>query len=206
MTNLRNSAGWTGRERVLVWTLPALGILLVYGWFFSRMPIRRLKVLDAQVRAAMDRAPRPSDVEAERARGQALEQELGKVQLGLARVREELSGRMSSWTNQLDRLTGNERLSGLWTRHGLRLREQVPVNDESALSPALQQLVDRARSSLGVGRHPVLWQVRLHGGYLSMLSALEELARSEIAAVVVSLQMSDEPSQTGKAWKLQIWQ
>jgi hypothetical protein len=44
------------------------------------------------------------------------------------------------------------------------------------------------------------------GGYLSMLHALEELARSEVAAVVVSLQMSDEPGQTGKAWKLQIWQ
>jgi hypothetical protein len=189
-----------------MWILPALGILLVYGWFFSRLPIRRLKALDAQVRAATDRTPRPSDVEAERARGVMLERELEKVQSALARVREELSGRMSSWTNQADRLTGNDRLSGLWTRHGLRLREQVPVNDESALSPALQQLVDRARSDLGVGRHPVLWEVRLMGGYLSMLHALEELARSEVAAVVVSLQMSDEPGQTGKAWKLQIWQ
>lgn len=206
MIKHRDPGAWTERERVMICILPALGILLVYGWFFSRVPLRRLKSLNAQVQAAHERTPRPSDVEAERARGLMLEKELLRVQSDLARAREELSRRMASWTNQSDRLTGNDRLSQLWTRHGLRLREQVPVPDDGALSPALQQLVDRARSALGSGQHPVLWQVRLHGEYLSMLRALEDLARSEVAAVIVSLQMSDEPGQNGKAWKLQIWQ
>ena len=61
----------TRRDKVLLVVLPALFILIVYGWAFTKAPIQRLKGLDQQVQAARLRAPKAIDVEVERVRGVA---------------------------------------------------------------------------------------------------------------------------------------
>jgi hypothetical protein len=131
---------------------------------------------------------------------------LEKARAELRPIRDELGRLTSSWTNSTERLLGNDMLSALWARHGLRLQEQGSLTNESMLAPALQQLSDRARFTLGPGRYPVLWEVRLQGGFLNMLEALDELSRSDIAAVPVALEMFDTPNQPGKTWKIRLWQ
>lgn len=196
----------TRRDKVLLVVLPALFIVIVYGWAFTKAPIQRLKALDAQVVAARGRAPRPIDVEAERVRGVLLGRDLEKARAELKPLREELGRLTASWTNSTDRLMGSDMLSALWSRHGLRLQEQAALTNEAILPPALQQLADRARSTLGPGRYPVLWEVKLQGGFLDMLGALDELSRSDVAAIPVALEMFDTPNQTGKTWKIRLWQ
>ncbi len=196
----------TRRDKVLLVALPALFIMILYGWAFTKAPIQRLKGLDQQVQMARSKAPRALDVESERVRGILLTRELEKARAELRPLRDELGRLTSSWTNSTDRLLGSDMLSALWARHGLRLQEQASLTNESVLAPALQQLADRARSTLGPGRYPVLWEVRLQGGFLNMLDALDELSRSDVAAVPVALEMSDTPNQPGKTWKIRLWQ
>lgn len=196
----------TRRDKVLLVVLPALFIMILYGWAFTKAPIQRLKGLDQQVQMARSKAPRQIDVESERVRGILLTRELEKARAELKPLRDELGRLTSSWTNSTDRLLGSDMLSALWARHGLRLQEQASLTNESVLAPALQQLADRARSTLGPGRYPVLWEVRLQGGFLNMLEALDELSRSDVAAVPVALEMSDTPNQPGKTWKIRLWQ
>jgi len=196
----------TRRDKVLLVALPALFIMIVYGWAFTKAPIQRLKGLGQQVQMARAKAPRQIDVESERVRGILLTRELEKARAELKPLRDELGRLTSSWTNSTDRLLGSDMLSALWSRHGLRLQEQSSLTNESVLAPALQQLADRARSTLGAGRYPVLWEVRLQGGFLNMLEALDELSRSDVAAVPVALEMSDTPNQPGKTWKIRLWQ
>lgn len=196
----------TRRDKVLLVALPALFIMILYGWAFTKAPIQRLKGLDQQVQMARSKAPRQIDVESERVRGILLTRELEKARAELKPLRDELGRLTSSWTNSTDRLLGSDMLSALWARHGLRLQEQSSLTNESVLAPALQQLADRARSTLGPGRYPVLWEVRLQGGFLNMLEALDELSRSDVAAVPVALEMSDTPNQPGKTWKIRLWQ
>ena len=196
----------TRRDKVLLVVLPALFILIVYGWAFTKAPIQRLKGLDQQVQAARLRAPKPIDVEVERVRGVLLTRELEKARAELKPLREELGRLTASWTNSTDRLMGSDMLSALWSRHGLKLQEQTAQTNEAVLAPALQQLADRARTTLGPGRYPVLWEVKLQGGFLNMLEALDELSRSDVAAVPIALEMSDTPNQSGKTWKIRLWQ
>jgi len=196
----------TRRDKVLLVALPALFIMILYGWAFTKAPLQRLKGLDQQVQMARSKAPRALDVESERVRGILLTRELEKARAELRPLRDELGRLTSSWTNSTDRLLGSDMLSALWARHGLRLQEQASLTNESVLAPALQQLADRARSTLGPGRYPVLWEVRLQGGFLNMLDALDELSRSDVAAVPVALEMSDTPNQPGKTWKIRLWQ
>jgi len=196
----------TRRDKVLLVALPALFIMILYGWAFTKAPLQRLKGLDQQVQMARSKAPRALDVESERVRGILLTRELEKTRAELRPLRDELGRLTSSWTNSTDRLLGSDMLSALWARHGLRLQEQASLTNESVLAPALQQLADRARSTLGPGRYPVLWEVRLQGGFLNMLDALDELSRSDVAAVPVALEMSDTPNQPGKTWKIRLWQ
>lgn len=196
----------TRRDKVLLVVLPGLFILILYAWAFTKAPLQRVKALTSQVRVAEERAPRSVDLDAERVRGVFLARELEKAQAEIQPLREELGRLTASWTNATDRLMGNDHLSGLWSRHGLLLQEQSMLTNASALTPALQQLADRARATLGPARYPVLWEVRLQGGFLSMLDALEELSRSEIAAVPVALEMTDKGNQPGKSWRLRLWQ
>lgn len=181
-------------------------IIILYAWAFTKVPLQKLKALSQQVETARAKAPRKTDVEDEQARGRMLQSDLEKARAEIKPIREELGRLTASWTNSTDRLMGSDMLSALWSRHGLRLQEQLSVTNESVLAPALQQLADRARSTLGPGRYPVLWEVRLQGGFLNMLDALEELSRSDVAAMPVALEMTDAPNQPGKLWKLRLWQ
>lgn len=196
----------TRRDKTLMVGLPALFIIILYAWAFTKVPLQKLKALSQQVETARAKAPRKTDVEDEQARGRMLQSDLEKARAEIKPIREELGRLTASWTNSTDRLMGSDMLSALWSRHGLRLQEQLSVTNESVLAPALQQLADRARSTLGPGRYPVLWEVRLQGGFLNMLDALEELSRSDVAAMPVALEMTDAPNQPGKLWKLRLWQ
>lgn len=196
----------TRRDKTLMVGLPALFIIILYAWAFTKVPLQKLKALSQQVETARAKAPRKTDVEDEQARGRMLQADLEKARAEIKPIREELGRLTASWTNSTDRLMGSDMLSALWSRHGLRLQEQLSVTNESVLAPALQQLADRARSTLGPGRYPVLWEVRLQGGFLNMLDALEELSRSDVAAMPVALEMTDAPNQPGKLWKLRLWQ
>ena len=196
----------TQRDKILLIVLPALLILIVYGWAFTKAPMARLKAVSTQIEAAVAAAPRPIDIEAEKARGKRLQRDLDKASAELQPLKEELGRLTASWTNSTERLLGNDMLSSLWSKHGLLLQEQSVLTNETSVTPALQQLADRARATLGHGRYPVLWEVRLQGGFLSMLDALDELSRADIAAVPVALEMAENPRMPGKAWKLRLWQ
>jgi hypothetical protein len=196
----------TQRDKLLLVVLPALLIVIVYAFAFTKVPMGRLRALTTQLEAEQARSPRTIDIEAEKARARRLDRDLNKARAELQPLKEELGKLTASWTNSTERLLGNDMLSGLWAKHGLLLQEQQVLTNESAVTPALQQLADRARATLGHGRYPVLWEVKLQGGFLSMLDALEELSRSDIAAVPVALEMGENPRLPGKAWKIRLWQ
>lgn len=195
-----------GKGRRLPWWAAGLALAMGYmGWMGVGL-VRQGRALEQQVAAARASAPRPADVEAERVRVLVLERELAEVRAGMEPLRQELSRLAGTWTNTAARLEGAEALAGLWSRHGLRLEEHVAVTGDAALTPALQQLVDRARVVVGKGRHPALWEVRLRGAYLAMLGALEELARSDLAAVPMSLEMRPVEGRNEKEWRVRLWQ
>ena len=195
-----------GTRRRLPWWAAGLALALGYmGWMGIRV-MRQGRALEQQLATARTSAPRPADVEAERVRVMVLERELGEVRTGMEPLRQELARLGGAWTNTAARVEGAEALAGLWLRHGLRLEEHVAVAGDAALTPALQQLVDRARVVVGKGRHPMLWEVRLRGAYLAMLGALEELARSDLAAVPMSLEMRPVEGRNEKEWRVRLWQ
>lgn len=196
----------TQRDKVLLVVLPALAVLIVYAFVFTKAPMDRIRVVAAQVEAERLKAPKELDIAAERARAMQLERAVEKARAELQPLKEELGRLTASWTNSTERLLGNDMLSSLWSRHGLLLQEQTVLTNVTSVTPALQQLADRARATLGHGRYPVLWEVRLQGGFLDMLDALDELSRSDIAAVPVALEMGENPTMPGKAWKLRLWQ
>ncbi len=196
----------TRRDKILLVVLPALLILIVYAFAFTKAPLERLRAITAQVDAARAGAPSEADIVAERARATRLSRDLERAKAELQPLKEELGRLTASWTNSTERLLGNDMLSTLWSKHGLLLQEQLVLTNDTSVTPALQQLADRARATLGHGRYPVLWEVRLQGGFLNMLDALDELSRSDIAAVPVALEMSDNVRMSGKAWKLRLWQ
>ena len=196
----------TARDKLLLVVLPALLIVIVYAFAFTKTPLDRLRAITAQVEAERERAPKQLDIASEQARAKRLRRDLDKARAELQPLKEELGKLTSSWTNSTERLLGNDMLSSLWQKHGLLLQEQTVLTNDAAVTPALQQLADRARSTLGHGRYPVLWEVRLQGGFLNMLDALDELSRSDIAAVPVAMEMGDNARMPGKAWKLRLWQ
>lgn len=195
-----------GTRRRLPWWAAGLALAMGYMAWMGVGLVRQGRALEQQVAAARASAPRPADVEAERVRVWVLERELAEVRAGMDPLRQELARLGGAWTNTAARLEGAESLAGLWSRHGLRLEEHVAVTGEAALTPALQQLVDRARVVVGKGRHPALWEVRLRGAYLAMLGALEELARSDLAAVPMSLEMRPVEGRNEKEWRVRLWQ
>lgn len=200
----RGGPGAKGRG--LPWWAAGLALALGYAGWMGVELMRRGRALEQQLATARTSAPRPADVEAERVRVMVLERELVEVRVGVEPLRQELSRLAGTWTNTAARLEGAEALAGLWSRHGLRLEEHVAVTGDAALTPALQQLVDRARAVVGKGRHPALWEVRLRGAYLAMLAALEELARSDLAAVPMSLEMRPVEGRNEKEWRVRLWQ
>ncbi len=196
----------TQRDKLLLVGLPGLIILILYAFAFTKVPMERLRAVRAEVEAERAKAPKPTDIAAERARGMRLQKDLEKARAELQPLKEELGRLTSSWTNSTERLLGNDMLSALWSKHGLLLQEQTVLTNGTTVTPALQQLADRARATLGHGRYPVLWEVRLQGGFLNMLDALDELSRSDIAAVPVALEMGENLRMPGKAWKIRLWQ
>ncbi|MEI6341079.1 MAG: hypothetical protein WCR07_03910 [Verrucomicrobiota bacterium] len=197
-------AGKNGLRRA--WWAPALAVAMGYaGWMGVGMA-RQGRALEQQVQAVRAAAPRPGDVEAERVRGIVLERDVSEVRAALEPLRQELARLGGAWTNTAARLAGAEELARLWERHGMRLEEQAAIAGDAALTPSLQQLVDRARVVVGKGRHPALWEVRLRGSYLGMLGSLEELARSELAAVPMSLEMRGIEGRVEKEWRVRLWQ
>lgn len=208
MNGMKAGAGGTreGKGLRLPWWAAGLALALGYAGWIGVGLMRQGRALEQQLAAARASAPRPADVEAERVRVMVLERELAEVRAGVDPLRQELSRLAGTWTNTAARLEGAEALAGLWSRHGLRLEEHVVVTGDAALTPALQQLVDRARVVVGKGQHPALWEVRLRGAYLAMLGALEELARSDLAAVPMSLEMRPVEGRNEKEWRVRLWQ
>jgi hypothetical protein len=196
----------TQRDKVLLMILPAIIILTAYGWFYTKAPNQRIRKLSDQVAAARAKEPKKIELQAEEARGLQKQAELERVTKELAPIKEELERLTAAWTNSTERLVANDALAALFTKHNLVLLEQTMVTNQVKLSPALQELTDKANKNLGPGRYPVLWEVRLQGGFLSMLDALEDLARSDLAAIPMTLEMGDTPTQPGKSWKLRLWQ
>ena len=194
------------KPRRLPWWVPGVALAMGYAGWMGVGVMRRGVALEQQVTAARASAPRPADVEAGRVRVMVLERELAEVRAAMEPLRQDLARLGAAWTNTAARLEGAEALAGLWSRHGLSLEEQWAVTGEAALTPPLQQLVDRARVVVGKGRHPALWEVRLRGAYLGMLGALEELARSELAVVPMSLEMRPVEGRHEKEWRVRLWQ
>ncbi len=197
------------RGRVPSWLVrrgPAMVALMAYLGWSGVGAVREQRTLQGKIDAARASAPRPADIEAERVRAVELARELDEARGGLATLRGDLARLGGTWTNAVARLAGAEELAALWGRHGLRLEEQALVTGDASLPPTLQQLVDRARAVMGKGRHPVAWEVRLRGGYMGMLGALEELAVAEVAVVPLSLAMRALEGSDDKEWRLRLWQ
>jgi hypothetical protein len=198
----------TERDKILTLVLPATLIIAVYGFWFNASKQRELTGLQKSLSAAVRSAPPEEELLRQRARA-------AKLQHLLAAQEKDLARKKQYWeeaTGSLDPATRPRRLEQLhrvFLRHGLHLVGDAPaeggnLGSDARISPALQAF-SRALTEAS-HRTPVLWSIRVDGGYPELLAALKELAEGQPLGMPVGLSMKTggigSPVQK---WVLLMW-
>lgn len=187
--------------------LPAVLLLIIYFWSFTNKPMMQLRGLVKRINSTRAATPSIAEIANQESRVAQLSSQVRIAQQETEPLRAEVEQLMAPWINPARRGAASEMIAQLWGRHGMLLQEQTPlVNAEGRLSPTLARLVQHARTAALSQHGPGLWEIKLTGGYLQMLSALQEIASSDLPSVPVSLEMSNTAQRERKHWKLALWQ
>lgn len=197
----------TSRDVRLLMFLPAILLLIFYFWSFTAKPMLQLRGLVARINSARAKTPSDKDIANQENRVVQLYSQVKTAQQETEPLRAEVEQLMAPWINPARRGAASEVIAELWGRHSLLLQEQSPLlNAEGRLSPTLARLVQHARTAALSQHGPGLWEIKLTGGYLQMLGALQEIAASDLPSVPVSLEMANTAQRERKNWKIALWQ
>lgn len=206
MSNL-SSIQISSRDRFVMLVLPALAIFIFYSYVLTKKPNARLKLLTTQLAAAQAARPSNEAIAQQQAAKLSGSTRLTQTRHELEPIREALSQQMDSWQDRGRRLQANDDLAVLWRRHSLTLIEQSYAStNEVGMTPLVERLQQQTRTLLNREFGPVLWEVRLEGGFHGIRNALEEISTSDLPVIPVSLEMQNKPQTTIKLWTVRLWQ
>jgi len=206
MSNL-GSIQISSRDRLFLLLLPALVVFIAYSYLITKKPNARIRQLAVQLKAVSATRPNSDQIlQMQAARASAL-QRLSQARRELEPIRQALNKQMDAWQDRRSRLQANDDLAVLWRRHELTLIEQSTVStNEVGLTPLVQRLQQQTRTLLNREFGPVLWEVKLAGGFHGVKSALDEIASSDLPVIPVSLDMQSQPQGASKLWTVRLWQ
>ncbi len=206
MSNL-GSIQISSRDRSFLLVLPALILFIVYAYVLTKKPNLRLKQLATQLQAAVAARPSPEVLGQQQSAKNLASQRLAQARRELEPIRMALNKQMDTWQDRSRRLQANDDLAVLWRRHDLTLLEQSNVStNEVGVSPLIDRLQRQTRILLNREFGPVLWEVRLEGGFHGVKEALEEISSSDLPVIPVSLDMRMKPQASTKLWTVRLWQ
>lgn len=197
----------TARDRVLLVVLPALAIFILYSFVITKKANARLKQLTAQYTIAERNKPKSEAIAQQQAMRDAAASRLAQAKHELAPLRQALDKQMDTWQDRRARLVFNDELTSLWGRHHLILIEQTNVStNDLRVTPLIERLQQQTRSLLNREFGPVLWEMKLLGGFVDMQEALDEIAHTDLPVIPVTLDMSASNQGSSKIWTVHLWQ
>lgn len=206
MSNL-GSIQVSDRDRAIMLGLPALLILILYGYVLTKNSSVRIRQLTAQVAAAERARPGSEAIAQQIAARASITQRLEQARKELEPVRLALNRQMDAWQDRSRRLQANDDLAILWRRHDLTLLEQSVVPPtEAGLTPLIERLQQQTRTLLNREFGPSLWEVRLEGSFPGIQQALQEISSTDLPVIPVSLEMQRKPQTSTKLWTVRLWQ
>ncbi len=206
MSNL-GSIQVSARDRIFLLILPALAIFITYSYVLTKKPNARIKQLTVQLAAIQRARPSAEAIAQQQAAKNAATVRITQARRELDPIRQALNKQMDTWQDRSRRLQANDDLAVLWRRHDLTLIEQsaVPAG-EAGVTPLVERLQQQTRTLLNREFGPVLWEVRLEGGFPGMKEALEEISSTDLPVIPVSLDMHRKPQSATKLWTVRLWQ
>ena len=197
----------TARDRVLLVVLPALTIFILYAFVFTKNSNARLKTLTTKYETAEKSRPKSESIQQQQATRDNAASRLAQTKHELAPLRQALDKQMDTWQDRRARLISNDELSTLWGRHHMILIEQTNVStNDFRVTPLIERLQQQTRSLLNREFGPVLWEVRLLGGFVDMQSSLDEIAHTDLPVIPVTVDMRASTQGTSKLWTVHLWQ
>lgn len=197
----------SARDRIFMLILPALAIFITYSYVVTKKPNAQLKQLATQLAAAQKSRPSNEAIAQQNAAKAAATLRVAQARRELDPIRQALNRQMDSWQDRSRRLQANDDLTVLWQRHDLTLIEQSTVStNEVGISPLVERLQQQTKTLLNREFGPVLWEIRLEGGFLAVKEALEEISSTDLPVIPVSLEMQRKPDATTKLWTVRLWQ
>jgi len=206
MSNL-GSIQVSARDRIFLLVLPALVIFITYSYVLTKAPNARIKKLTVELEAVQRARPSAEAIAQQQSAQKAATQRVAQARRELDPIREALNKQMDAWQDRSRRIQANDDLAVLWRQHDLTLIEQsaVPATD-AGVTPLVERLQQQTRTLLNREFGPVLWEVRLEGGFPGMKDAMEEISSTDLPVIPVSLEMQRKPQSTTKIWTVRLWQ
>ncbi|HYV34907.1 MAG TPA: hypothetical protein VE988_04330 [Gemmataceae bacterium] len=194
------------RDKVLVVILPAVLILLGYGWTATDKH-KRLAAASQALDAAQKQAPPPEIVRAMAVQVDSLSRDLAKKQKDVAALKQrwdDAAVKCGSAELRNDRI---KKLTALLMQHRLTVLDDSEAEGSSAgkLPVAMEQLAQQLAQT-NKNLKPQLRQLHLHGSYLDMHQVLKELSEGEVLAIPVGLSMkANKDGGSQRDWTLLVW-
>jgi hypothetical protein len=210
----------SARDKMIMLFLPAVGVVLLYGWLYSEQG----KLLAA--RQALEKARviavTPEAVAGGRSRLAQLSQEQAKIRT----ERQKLELRWQALTQSRNRTPAAraeafQRLSKLIWQGGLFTLEEAPLEGNPSIPVSLDDMFKRlaANNPTGAVNAPSsaantvvntqqrMWKVRFLGRYRDVTAMLESLSNETDSPIIpVSITMAEAPLETDwRSWTLLVW-
>lgn len=200
----------SARERKLMFVLPAIAVLAVYGWWyrFYRQPVVEQAQKDHD-RAIAGAASREAVAQQQTALAQ-LQREVKELDQAKARLDRDVAATRMSEIPAAGRLDADQALTSLLRRHHLELIAEEQQQQANTLTAKLPASLLEAFKKLGQKDIDKTGQSRTYkfaGHFLDVMQAVDDLAEdSTRVGVPISLTMAEaEGESKQRTWTLVIW-
>jgi hypothetical protein len=193
------------REKLILMALPLLMVVIAYGLLVNWRNSSHLAAAEREWAAVEAAQPKPHDLAALQSSLGLLRNETGvlKTKLDdLTNQKTELAQASASSQNQIETVS---RLTELVTRRGLKVVDQE-IASTSAQTLLPKSLIDaRKRISSDTTSSPVVWKVRLIGGYRQIGEVLRDFSDQDLGGVPIGLTMAEaQPEHSVRVWTLTV--
>lgn len=199
----------TARDRALILLLPSLVVVGAYGWLFFLPLQKQVRSVGTALEAAREKAPETRTQLAEVQAKLTLEKyQLRRLEVEKAEYHKAWEQVAGCCANAKQRNQRIEKLNKLLAARQLRLVDDSEADSGSndcKICPALEKLGEHFTTMSAEGK-PQLRRIHVVGRYLDVLAALEEMAKGEVIAIPVGLQLKEAPIRyRSREWVLLVW-
>jgi hypothetical protein len=194
----------TQREKILITFVPAVLVLFPYGFLVNRSKQTEIVGLKKSLDAATKAAPAPQKFSERRSHLLALQREVKDLEARTGKAQERWDALACQCADARKRNQRHQKLTTLLAAHHLSILDDGPGTTDKTC-PSLEALRKQLEKS-APGQEPHLWRLRVSGGYLDMLGALDQLGTGEVLAIPVGLNMREAPwGSKSREWVLLVW-